>query len=35
MAHLQGTALIAKAYDRPELVDQARDGVRALLGPPR
>lgn len=31
MAHLQGTALLAKAYDRPELVEHARDGVRALL----
>lgn len=33
VAHLQGTALIAKAYDRPELVEQAQAGVRALLHP--
>lgn len=31
LAYLQGVALLAKAYDRPELVDQMRSGVRALL----
>ncbi|WP_436885787.1 TetR/AcrR family transcriptional regulator [Nocardiopsis dassonvillei] len=35
LAYLQGTALLAKAYDRPELVEHARDGVRALLPAPR
>lgn len=35
LAYLQGTALLAKAYDRPELVEHARDGVRALLAASR
>ncbi|MDE3722186.1 TetR/AcrR family transcriptional regulator [Nocardiopsis sp. N85] len=35
LAYLQGTALLAKAYDRPEIVEHARDGVRALLAPSR
>ncbi|WP_053616600.1 TetR/AcrR family transcriptional regulator [Nocardiopsis sp. NRRL B-16309] len=32
LAYLQGTALLARTYDRPELVEHARGGVRALLG---
>jgi TetR/AcrR family transcriptional regulator, transcriptional repressor for nem operon len=31
LAYLQGVALLAKAYDLPELVDQMRSGVRMLL----
>ncbi|WFE28051.1 TetR/AcrR family transcriptional regulator [Solwaraspora sp. WMMD791] len=34
LAYLQGVALLAKAYDRPGLVDQMRSGVRMLLDPP-
>ncbi|SCL21638.1 transcriptional regulator, TetR family [Micromonospora nigra] len=32
LAHLQGMALLAKAYDQPRLVEQSRAAVRALLG---
>ncbi|MFV2020198.1 TetR/AcrR family transcriptional regulator [Micromonospora sp. LOL_023] len=34
LAYLQGVALLAKAYDRPELVAQMRSGVRMLLATP-
>lgn len=31
LAYLQGTALLAKAYDRPGLVGQAQAGIHRLL----
>jgi TetR/AcrR family transcriptional repressor of nem operon len=31
LSYLQGRALMAKAYDRPELVDHAQAGIRSLL----
>ncbi|MBO4204588.1 TetR/AcrR family transcriptional regulator [Micromonospora echinofusca] len=34
LAHLQGMATMARAYDRPELAGRARGGVRMLLGLP-
>lgn len=31
LAYVQGLALLAKAYDQPDLLEQARAGVRLLL----